>query len=255
MARPTERGSRNRGKLVHVRVDPEGLLTVRTTRIGVGRGEYFEQSRISGRTAHGLFEHAFGQANATVDLTVCPANTMTHGAGDAFPGGTRPIEIRDEERFSRLHPDRRMTADAEVAESAVRALEHLTVHGVEHGAHLRIGMLRTRPLFVVIRVTVLALARGGEARLGEQSTVDIGCHTGFRGEPDARGGTREHASRQQLPEKCDEGLGGPRSGVARRRLEWIRAVGFVEIGRRVSRGQQAIPRTRCPRPRGRPVKC
>ena len=78
---------------------------------------------------------------------------MADDAGDAFASSRRAIHVAHADRFAGRHSHRCVTTYAKVAQGAVRQLDELAGHGVEHGRHLSIGMRTGRPFPEMLRMT------------------------------------------------------------------------------------------------------
>ena len=118
---------------------------------------------------------ALGDRQPARDLAVGPVEAMADDAGDSLARGRMAVDVGHELRLAEVHPHRRVAADAEVAVGAVGELEDGAVHGIEHRAHLGVGVRRHRPLAVLLRVAGGAGGGGGEAVLEEQRGVLVGC--------------------------------------------------------------------------------
>ena len=97
--------------------------------------------------------------------------TMADHAGDPFARSRMPVHVALENRLAQVHAHLRVTANAKVAGGAAALQHDGPMHGVEHGAQLRIGMGRNRPLAIMIRMARAARRRRGVLGLGEKLRV------------------------------------------------------------------------------------
>src|SRR5690606_23362079 len=93
---------------------------------------------------------SFHDGKAAADLAVGVIDAVAYDTGDALARGGGAVHVAHENRLTQVHANLRVTANAEITVGAVTQLGNGSLHGIEHRAHLGIGVLRDGPLAVVI---------------------------------------------------------------------------------------------------------
>ena len=75
------------------------------------------------------------------------------------------------ETFAEAHPDRIMASNAKIADGHILQLLQRSLKRLQGRGHLRVGMLRHRPLAILIRVAGLANLGGGILTLDKELRV------------------------------------------------------------------------------------
>src|SRR3972149_7813837 len=145
--------SRNRWKFLHIGIDAAPLL------LGVGDHAVLVavfqntlQLGIPAGAIHRGEQAALDDCKAAAEFAVVFVEAVAHDASDSLPRGRMAVHAAHEKRFAHAHANLVVATDAEIAKAPVGQFEDQTLHRLQHGTQLRVGVLRHRPFAVLVRM-------------------------------------------------------------------------------------------------------